>query len=192
MRGLSDMKMTVLHCSPRSVSVSAGLCRAGMKAAADAGCEIKEYRAYDMKASGCLACGFCGKKDGCALRDLDGFIADLETSDLFFISAPVFHDGLPGPAKSVFDRFQRYYSARFERGVKKPGGKPKKALLFLASGHSGERGSKNIADMIRQQFTVMNTKLEAVIICPDTDSKEPGEAAFALAEKAGRDILELL
>lgn len=82
----------------------------------------------------CTACGYCQKTDGCAFHDLDDFDAALRDSDLLVIASPVYNLTFPAQLKSVLDRFQRYFEARFARGSSRRSQSPGRRLCCFRWG----------------------------------------------------------
>ena len=151
--------------------------------------EINRYNAYNMNVKPCTGCGWCDKNVGCVFDDMDGFFADFEAADYIVITTPVYNGGVPAPLKAIVDRFQRYYALRFAHGVKPPVAKPKRAALVITAGSKGE-GREYIEKMFTQQFTVMNTTLVTTVFVDSTDTKQVGEAEYALAFEQGKKLFE--
>ena len=71
------------------------------------------FDAYSIKAKPCTDCKFCSSAFGCASKDLDDFFKAYESCDIFVTAFPIYFLSLPSPMKSILDRFQKYFSARF-------------------------------------------------------------------------------
>ena len=141
----------------------------------------------------CRACGYCKKTDGCILHDFDGTDASLRACDLLIIASPVYNLTFPAQLKSVIDRFQRYFEARFARGVRPAIEKPRQAVLLLTMGRHDAFPEEVCARMLRQSFSVMNTTLRDVLCLPDTDAGVSAqnpvfEKARSIAIEIERDI----
>ena len=76
---------------------------------------------------------------------------------------------MPSPLKAIFDRMQRYFSARFYQNKKPPIKKAKNAVLLLTCGSNDERGPKIIITQVKMVFTILNAKLTGTIVWYDTD-----------------------
>ena len=181
-------KVLILDGSPRMESMSSTLGNWLVMPKHDE-LEIFCYNAYQMNVKPCMACGWCDKNVGCVFDDMDEFFADFEAADYFVITTPVYNGGVPAPLKAVVDRFQRYYALRFAHGVKPPVAKPKRAALVITAGSKGE-GREYIEKMFRQQFTVLNTTLVTTVFVDSTDTKQVGEAEYALAFEQGKKLFE--
>ena len=80
--------------------------------------QVKSLDIFKVNIHPCIACGYCQKADGCAFRDLDKFDRDLRVCELLVIATPVYNLSFPAQLKAVIDRFQRYFEARFARGIR--------------------------------------------------------------------------
>lgn len=118
----------------------------------------------------CNSCGYCKAADGCSKKDLDGFMKKFEEADVIVVASPVYLLSMPAPMKALFDRFQRYFEARFRRGIAVPMEKPKQAVLLVTSGRDGKLGFEVMKEQVRMAFSVMNTKLIGGILKSDTDT----------------------
>lgn len=177
------VNVLVINGSPRAKSDSAALARALLEQRpADAA--VKEYNAYRMNARPCLGCGGCDRQVGCVQRDLDGFYRDFEAADYVVFASPVYNGGFPAPLKAILDRFQCYYALRFAHRVKPPIEKHRRAALVMTGGCEAA-GSEHMAETLRQQCTVLNAELTAVVTVRGTDKRALAEADFAEAREAG-------
>ncbi|MBQ7203453.1 MAG: flavodoxin family protein [Eubacterium sp.] len=161
-------KLIIINGSPRKAGVCSELIRQVKPYFND--CEIMQYDAYALSAAPCIACNYCEQHDGCSNGDLDAFFEDFEDADYIAFFSPVYNNFFPSPLKAIIDRFQRYYSARFSRGVIPPIAKPKKVGLVIASGANSRQAADYMASTLKQCFTVLNGELKARYFIPDTDS----------------------
>lgn len=86
--------------------------------------------------------------------------------------------------KLLLDRLQRYWSARFVRGVRPPIAKPKKALLIAVSGSPTPEGGKLLESQLTPQLTVLNTTLVGSIQYFDGDAEAPLEPVVHAIQEA--------
>ena len=136
--------------------------------------ELNEYKitiidTYKENINPCTGCGICKLAESCKYHDLDEFDYMLRTTDLLIVATPVYNLSFPAPLKSVFDRMQRYFSARFFQNKKPPVEKRKKAVLLLTSGSDDENGPQIIISQLKMIFTVLNASLDYTIIWKNTD-----------------------
>ena len=124
----------------------------------------------------CVACGACKAKDGCVYSDLDAFDAAFRTCDLVVIASPVYNLSFPAQLKALLDRFQRYFEARFTRGVRPVMEKKRRAVLLLSMGKNDDFAVEVCEKTLRQSFSILNVKLTSVLCLPDTDEGVPMDA----------------
>lgn len=90
--------------------------------------------------------------------------------------------------KALFDRFQRYFNARFSLGKRPPIEKPKKALLLSVCGSRDERGFSVMRAQMEMTFTVLNTTLVSSVCCSGTDSDKTFNLPYEEIEKAVKGL----
>ncbi len=137
----------------------------------------------------CVACGACKTKDGCVFSDLDAFDMSFRACDLLVIAAPVYNLSFPAQLKALLDRFQRYFEARFTRGIRPVIEKPKRAVLLLTMGKSDTFAVEVCEKTLKQSFSILNTKLTDTFYLPNTDEAAPEEAV--VFEKVRRKAIEI-
>ena len=148
---------------------------------------VHQLDAYRENIRPCCGCGYCEKQDGCSMDDFDKIDLLLRQADYLVIATPVYNLSFPAPLKAIFDRTQRYFSARFSRNVRPPIQRPKEAVLLLTAGSDDPEAGEIILRQLRMMFTVMNTRLTGECICLSTDrggvtGEKRGQAA-ALGER---------
>ncbi len=137
--------------------------------------ELKNYEftiidSYKENIHPCIDCGLCKLEEICRYSDLDNLDHLLNTADLLIVATPVYNLSFPAPLKSIFDRMQRYFSARFFQKKIPPIKKEKKAVLLLTSGSKDNNGKNFIETQLKMIFTIINAKLIHTISWSDTDS----------------------
>ena len=137
----------------------------------------------------CIACGACKVKDGCIYHDMDAFDAAFRTCDLFVVASPVYNLSFPAQFKALLDRFQRYFEARFTRGVRPVMEKKRKAVLLLTMGQHDDFAVEVCEKTLHQSFSILNVKLIRTLCLPDTDKGV--EEQHPVFEKAGRIAIEI-
>lgn len=140
----------ILFGSPHQNGATARLVQAFLKAFPEE-TEWTMVEAYHQKIAPCLGCGFCEHKEGCVNSDFDQIDHLLRTCDYLVVASPVYNLSFPAPLKAIFDRTQRYFSARFVRGERPPIAKHKKAAMLLTCGADSRDG----ADIIRKQLKMI-------------------------------------
>lgn len=179
------MKALILFGSPKRNSHTAQLCGAFLQGLSK-DYEIEIVRLFDCMPKPCNDCGYCKASEGCSKKDLDAFMEQYFDADLVVVASPVYLLSYPAPLKALFDRFQRFYNARFRRGILKPIEKPKKAVLLLSAGDDGKEAKAVIEAQTRRAFSVMNTEIVGTVLAEHTDdapvAREILQRAFLLAK----------
>lgn len=179
------MKALVLFGSPKRNSHTARLTGAFLKGLSKS-FDVEIVRLFELKPTPCNDCGYCKASDGCSKKDLDEFMNHYFDADLIVIASPVYLDAFPAPMKALFDRFQRFFCARFRRHIEKPIEKPKQAVMLLTAGSDGAEAQAVLEKQVRRAFSVMNTNLCATILADHTDEREISDAdlqrAYLLAQ----------
>lgn len=180
------MKALILFGSPKRNSHTAQLCGAFLQGLSKS-FEVEIVRLFDLMPKPCNDCGYCKASEGCSKKDLDPFMQAYADADLIVVASPVYLYSFPAPMKALFDRFQRFYCARFRRGIEKPIAKPKKAVLLLSAGADGKEAQNIIEAQVKRAFSVMNTAVIGTVLAENTDdspvARETLQSAFLLAKK---------
>lgn len=176
-------KILVLFSSPHSKGTCACMLEECLKCLSETDA-VTHFDAFQMRPEPCIDCGWCKEHQGCVLPDLNAFMVAYEQADIVIICAPVYNLSFPAPLKSIFDRFQRYFNARFCLGIKPPIAKPKQALLLLCSGSKDKTGFDIIKKQAEMVFTVLNTTLSGMVCLPDTDKKPELDKALLQIRQA--------
>ncbi len=180
------MKALILFGSPKRNGHTAQLCGAFLQGLSKS-YEVEIVRLFELMPKPCNDCGYCKASDGCSKKDLDDFMQKFFDADLIVVASPVYLCSFPAPMKALFDRFQRFYCARFRRDIQTPVEKPKKAVLLLSAGSDGKEAQNIIEAQIKRAFSVMNTTIAGSVLAENTDmspvSREVLQNAFLLAKK---------
>lgn len=139
---------------------------------------IKLIDSYQYNINPCSGCGVCENIDGCCYNDFDEIDYLLREADLLIIASPIYNLSFPAPLKAIFDRMQRYYSARFVRNIYPVMDKPKKAILLLTSGSDGYIGCDIMKRQVKLISTVINTKLIDTVLWNNTDSSKATDLPY--------------
>ncbi|MCI9414593.1 MAG: NAD(P)H-dependent oxidoreductase [Clostridiales bacterium] len=125
--------------------------------------------AFSLAPLPCDDCRYCYHADGCSKPDLKEFYAELEEADGLLLVTPVYNRSFPAPLKALLDRTQRYWAARFIRGIRPPVDRPKQVFLLTASGaESGEEGEATRDQALLEQqllptLTILNARLRTAV-----------------------------
>ena len=151
---------------------------------------IDALGAFSSKIVPCIDCGICKKQHGCAFDDFSDFDNKYQNADIIVIATPIYNLSVPAPLKSILDRTQQYYNARFSLDIT-PVTKPKKAVLLITGGAKSTKGTHHIEQMLKQTFSVMNTKITSKVFWLGTDNctEEDMEHALSAAKREGINLL---
>ena len=163
----------ILFGSPHQSGATARLVQAFLKAFPEE-TEWTMVEAYHQKIAPCLGCGFCEHKEGCVNSDFDQIDHLLRTCDYLVVASPVYNLSFPAPLKAIFDRTQRYFSARFVRGERPPIAKHKKAAMLLACGADSRDGADIIRKQLKKIFWVLTHKLRGGFLLKKQTDKKNG------------------
>lgn len=168
------MKVLVVFGSPRKDGNTKNLL-IGFLSGLPRETQVEIVYAYDLNPTPCTCCGYCTVADGCSKKDLEPFWQKFREADVIVFATPVYNYTFPAPLKALFDRFQRYYNARFVRNINNSFLKERKAILLVTSGCDGKFGYEVIKKQAESAFSVLNIKLYADILVGNTDEKPVGE-----------------
>ncbi len=127
------MKIVMINGSPRKEGNTATMLSTFRAAAAQKGHVCTEFRVYDMKVGGCIACGACKRSQNtiCAVNDdFQQIITELKAADALVFASPIYFGQISGPVKCALDRFYCFFMPNF--GVRDIAGK--KVITMTVSG----------------------------------------------------------
>jgi multimeric flavodoxin WrbA len=180
------MKQVLVLCgSPHKQGATAALLDAALDGIGDAA--VTRFDAFALNPAPCDDCRRCHVADGCRHRDLDAFYAALEAADVLVFATPVYNRSFPAPMKAVLDRLQRYWSARFIRGIKPPITTPKTALL-LTSGGADRGDGVYLEEQLAPILTILHSTPAVAVHADNTDRRAIDPAVLATAKTAGKTI----
>jgi NAD(P)H-dependent FMN reductase len=112
-------KVIGLLGSPLSDGNTAKLLDRALKGAEDAGCLIEKILVTNLDFQACEEMMFCKDHDTCIIDDdMQQLYLKFKEMDSLIIATPVMTMGIPGKLKSMMDRFQVFFMAKYTR--KKP------------------------------------------------------------------------
>lgn len=170
------LNICILKGSPNKNGFTEHILNAFLENFPDASTEI--FDAYTVNAKPCIDCKFCSKTFGCASKDLDDFFKSYESCDIFVAAFPIYFLSLPAPMKSILDRFQKYFSARFSLDIKKPVKKERIGVLISSCGSKDETGFSVTLKQWKMAFSVSGIKNIETIFSSKTDSGNLSEERF--------------
>lgn len=123
---------------------------------------ITRIDCFDRQPAPCRDCGACRTAPGCVRHDLDDVYAALPAAHLLVFATPVYNRSFSAPLKTVIDRFQPYWAARFCRNKRPPIAQPKLAVL-LTTGDSGREDGAFLEAQLRPALTVLNASYRGAV-----------------------------
>lgn len=139
---------------------------------------VKIFDAYSIDPKPCMDCKFCSKNFGCSSKDLDEFFKAYESCDVFVAAFPIYFLSLPAPMKSVLDRFQKYFSARFSLDIKRPVEKERIGVLISSCGSDDKTGFSVALKQWKMAFSVSGIKQVESVFLSGTDSGKISETEY--------------
>ena len=161
------MKVLVIFGSPQRSGNTKRLLN-GFLSGLDRSAEIETVNAFDLCPAPCDDCGYCKSVDACRKKDLDEFFVKFGKADVIVFAMPIYYLGMPAPVKALFDRFQRFYNARYERDVIYSFRKERKGILLVTGGNDTRVGFDIIKKQCEYAFGLLNIKPYADIFIPGT------------------------
>jgi len=112
-------KVIGLLGSPLSDGNTAKLLDRALKGAEDAGCIVEKILVTTLDFQACEEMLFCKDHDTCIIDDdMQQLYPKFKEMDSLIIATPIMTMGIPGKLKSMMDRFQVFFMAKYMR--KKP------------------------------------------------------------------------
>ncbi len=157
--------------------------------------EIQSIRAAQVKARPCLACGACAPTGECVVQDgMQAVYEAVRWADTIIIACPVYFASVTAQLKTVIDRFQCAWSAKYL--LHEPWIKPdedRRALLLSTGGMQVSRHMSQVRDVVRSWLIVLNYRYASELLLPGVDDRAAVlavpeiEARVAQATQALRD-----
>ena len=131
-------KVIGLLGSPLSDGNTAKLLDRALKGAEDAGCTVEKIEVGSLDFQACMEMMFCKDHDTCIMDDdMQQLYPKFKEMDSLIIATPVMTMGIPGKLKSMMDRFQVFFMAKYMRNkpfVSKERSVERKGLFICISG----------------------------------------------------------
>jgi multimeric flavodoxin WrbA len=109
-------KVIGLLGSPLSDGNTAKLLDRALKGAEDAGCMVEKILVTSLDFQSCEEMMFCKDHDTCIMDDdMQQLYPKFKEMDCLIIATPVMTMGIPGKLKSMMDRFQVFFMAKYMR-----------------------------------------------------------------------------
>ena len=187
-----DKTALVLFGSPHENGHTAALLEVFLNHLKEKKYEIKIINAYQKNVKPCTDCSFCKSKEGCVYSDTDDIDSTLQTCDLLIIATPVYNASFPAPLKTIFDRFQRYFNAKYTLGIVPPVKKAKQAVALLTQG-SDISFEETIKKQLNPIFKLLNAQCIGQVTWSGTDNKNFNLDKFLInSNNKIRDVMNKL
>jgi len=161
------MKNLIIYGSPNKNSFTMKL----LKQSEEQNIEnARFYNCFESMPAPCDGCGFCKTHDGCKFNDLKDFFEDFKEAERVVIAFPVYNGSFPAPLKSLIDRFQQFYNARFFRNKRPPINGIREVVLIITAG-SNDDPLDIITAQLKPLFTICGCRLKKAIMLLGTDGK---------------------
>ena len=134
--------------------------------------DIASYRFFDCfkeSPAPCDGCGFCKAADTCKYNDLVHFFEDFKKAKNIIFAFPVYNGSFPAPLKSLIDRFQIFYNARFFKNRRPPIEGIREVTLVITAGGNADP-LPLITAQLNPLFTVCGCKLKKANLLINTDN----------------------
>ncbi len=177
------MKVLILNASPRANGNTAMLIDAFVSGL-PAENSVVQLNLYDILPLPCMACNCCQTADVCHFHDLDELDSLLRTSDALVWAVPVYNYSVPAPAKSVLDRFQRYYEALAVRGESLFEKTDRPCILLLSAGRTGLHCVDIVQKQIQTACRYTGFVLQKTVFASETDKHPPAAEVLLSAKEA--------
>jgi len=133
-----EKKVIGLLGSPLSDGNTAKLLDRALKGAEDAGCIVEKILVTNLDFQACEEMLFCKDHDTCIIDDdMQQLYPKFKEMDGLIIATPVMTMGIPGKLKSMMDRFQVFFMAKYMRKkpfISKERRKERRGLFICISG----------------------------------------------------------
>jgi NAD(P)H-dependent FMN reductase len=160
--------------SPLTEGNTAQLFERALKGAEDAGCEVEKIVVVNLDFQACQEIMFCKEHETCLLDDdIQAIYPKIMQTDGLIIATPVMTMGIPGKLKSLIDRFQVFYMAKYVRkkslisNEKKPG---RRGLFICISGMNIPEVFVGAKLTIKAFFDIIDVQYSDELLISDMDT----------------------
>jgi NAD(P)H-dependent FMN reductase len=181
-------KLIGLLGSPLTEGNTAKLLVRALKGAEDAGCTVETIVVAGLDFQACMEMLFCKDHDTCIMDDdMQQLYPKFKEMDALIIATPVMTMGIPGKLKSLMDRFQVFFMAKYMR--KKPfitmeRRAGRKGLFFCISGMKIPGVFVGAKLTVKAFFDIIDCQYTDELLINDMDTIRDVTAHPALLEAA--------
>lgn len=181
-------KVIGLLGSPLSDGNTAKLLDRALKGAEDAGCTVEKIEVASLDFQACMEMMFCKDHDTCIMDDdMQQLYPKFKEMDSIIIASPVMTMGIPGKLKSLMDRFQVFFMAKYMRKKslipqeRKAG---RKGLFICISGMKIPEVFVGAKQTVRAFFDIIDCQYYDELLISDMDTIRDVTAHPELLEAA--------
>jgi multimeric flavodoxin WrbA len=157
------MRVLAFSGSPRRKGNSSLLLAEMLRGAHEAGAEIEEIVAEDVRLKYCRGCLRCNVLKQCAIRDDDWseLCQKILDADVIAFASPIYFHHLTAPLKKILDRFRSFLHVRItEEGLEHtPWHEWKKEfVLILSLGSSSDADAQPVIELFKYMTTILGAE----------------------------------
>ncbi|MDD1695713.1 MAG: flavodoxin family protein [Methanoregula sp.] len=194
-------KVIGLLGSPLPEGNTAKLLDRALKGAEDAGCTIEKIHITNLDFQACEEMMFCKDHDTCIIDDdMQQLYPKFKEMDSIIIASPVMTMGIPGKLKSMMDRFQVFFMAKYMRKksfIPKERRMKRKGLLICISGMKVPDVFVGAKLTVMAFFDIIDCQFSDELLISDMDtirdvSSHPDllETAYKKGYALGKSLME--
>ena len=181
-------KVIGLLGSPLSDGNTAKLLDRALKGAEDAGCSVEKIEVASLDLQACMEMMFCKDHDTCIMDDdMQQLYPKFKDMDALIIATPVMTMGIPGKLKSMMDRFQVFFMAKYIRKkpfISKERRAKRKGLFICISGMKIPEVFVGAKLTVRAFFDIIDCQYTDELLINDMDTVRDVMAHPALLDAA--------
>jgi multimeric flavodoxin WrbA len=181
-------KVIGLLGSPLSDGNTAKLLDRALKGAEDAGCVVEKILVTNLDFQACEEMLFCKDHDTCIIDDdMQQLYPKFKEMDSLIIATPVMTMGIPGKLKSMMDRFQVFFMAKYMRKkpfISKERRVQRKGLFICISGMKIPEVFVGAKLTVRAFFDIIDCQYTDELLISDMDTIRDVTAHPELLEAA--------
>ena len=163
-----------LQGSPRKNGNTRYLLSAFMKEVQTLGAMIQTIDVCNENITACLGCGFCEKKGRCIITDDDmatKIYTLLRRADVIVVATPVFFFNMTSQLKTLVDRCQTFWSAKYRLKLKDPLVKTRRGFMLSVGGSRGENLFDGLVLTTRYFFDAIGARYCGSLVYRGIDEK---------------------
>jgi len=185
--------------SPLPEGNTAALLDQALRGAEDAGCTVEKILVPFLDFEPCMEILFCREHETCEMEDeLTPLYQKFRDLDGLIIATPIMTMGIPGKLKSLMDRFQVFFMAKYVRRkplVPKVRRGDRLALLIAISGMKIPNVFDGAKATVAAFLDIIDCTLTGEILVPDMDTIKDIHTRpdlMDLAYRKGRELGDTL